>query len=219
MADPKIARAWFLVTAVAVVVAIGIQLPETAATADGWFSTPLYRVLNLFTFFTICSNLLVGLASALLVIRPDRRSTAFDVLRLTGVVAIAVTGVVYHLLLAGLVELSPVGALSNLLTHTVVPLLGVVGWLLFGPRGRTSWRVVALTLVFPLGWLAFTLVRGPLAGGWYPYPFLDISELGLGTVLLNGFGIGVVFLGLSAGAHALDRVLAGGTVYRGLRQD
>lgn len=53
-------------------------------------------------------------------------------------------------------------------------MLCVVGWLLFGPRGRTVMAHVWLALLFPVGWLVFALVRGPLVGGYYPYPFLDV---------------------------------------------
>ena len=218
MTDPRAARVWFAATALLALLAVTLQLPGAAAETGGYFTEPWHKVLNVFAYFTIQSNLLVGVTSLLLAIRPDRPSTMFRVLRLTGVLAITVTGVVFHLLLAHLVEPTGVGAFTNLLTHTAVPVLAVLGWLLFGPRG-TTWPVVGLTLLLPLAWFAFTLVRGAAVGGFYPYPFLDVDELGLAQVLLNGLGIAGAWVALAVVARLADRALTSGRVYAGLHQD
>lgn len=207
---PALARAWFLVTVVVVVVALAVQVPVSVGQEGGFFDVPLYRGLNLFAYFTVQSNLLVAASALLTALQPDVDTLLRRVLRLTALVAITVTGLVYHAVLSGLVELSPAAAFADLLLHTVVPLLAVLGWLALGPRGRTSWRVVGLTVVFPLLWLAVTLVRGPLVGGFWPYPFVDVDELGWGQVLLSCGAVAVLFVGLAAGAHLLDRLLRRG---------
>lgn len=219
MTNPRAARAWFATTALLALLGIVLQLPAVAsADPGGLFAEPWARVLNLFAYFTIQSNILLGATTLLLALRPGRSGPLFDVVRLTGVLAITVTGVVFHLLLAGLVDPMGIGAITNLLTHTVVPALGVLGWLLFGPRGGTSWRTVGLTLVFPLAWFVFTLVRGAVSG-YYPYPFLDVDELGLARAVVNGLTIAVAWLGLGAVARLADRALGSGRVYAGLHQD
>jgi hypothetical protein len=91
--------------------------------------------------------------------------------------------------------------------HTASPVLCVAGWLLFGPRVASGPRVVALALLYPLAWLAFTLVRGPLVD-FYPYPFLDVRLHGYPVVLLNCLFVGILFAALAACATALDRALA-----------
>lgn len=202
------ARIWFAATAIAVAVGIGIQLPVSAGATGGFFTAPLHKALNVFAFFTIQSNLLVGLSALLTALDPDRDTVLRRVVRLTGLVAITVTGLVYHTVLAGLSELSGPGLVADTLVHTVVPLLAVVGWCLFGPRGWTSWQVVGLSVIFPLAWLTFTLVRGPLVGGFWPYPFLDVDEIGWTRAILNGAGVGVVFVTLAAAAHGADRLLS-----------
>jgi len=88
--------------------------------------------------------------------------------------------------------------------HTAVPLLGVVGWLLFGPRGLISWRTVALAFVYPVGWVAFTMIRGA-AIHWYPYPFIDVDDLGYARAAVNVVAVAAVFFGLAAAAYAYDR--------------
>ena len=199
-------RWWFGVNAVVVVVALVIQIPITAGATGGFFDTPAARVANLFTFFTILSNLIVGATSVLLAIDPHRTSRVFATLRLDAVLAIAITAIVYHLLLAGLDDFHGAEAFANQLWHTVSPLLAVVGWVVFGPRGLVNRRVVAWSLVYPMAWLVGTLVRGALIG-WYPYPFVDVIKLGYGRVALNCVGITALFFVLAALTLGIDATL------------
>jgi hypothetical protein len=193
------------VTALAVAVGIVVQVVVTATTTEGFFRDNPDRVFNVFAYFTIQSNLLLGGTCLLLAIDPDRwHSVVFKTLRLNGVLCIAVTGIVYHLVLAGSDTLSGGAAVANFFVHTATPVLGVLGWLIFGPRGQTDSRVVGWSLVFPLLWLAFTLIRGE-GTGFYPYPFMNVTEHGYGTVLLNCLLVALLFLALAAGTTLLDR--------------
>jgi drug/metabolite transporter (DMT)-like permease len=186
---------------------IVVQLVVTANGTEGFFPDNPERVLNVFAYFTIQSNLLLGATALVLAFWPDRpEGVLFKTLRLNGVLCIAVTGIVYHLVLAGLDELSGWAAFTNFLLHTAAPVVGVLGWLLFGPRGRTDPRIVAWSIVFPVAWLVFTLVRGEFVG-FYPYPFVDVTEHGYAQVLLNCLLVAVLFLALAAGATVLDRRL------------
>jgi hypothetical protein len=63
-------------------------------------------------------------------------------------------------------------------------------------------------LVVPVGWLLYTLVRGAFVD-WYPYPFVDVGQHGLGAVLLNALAISALMLALAFGARWLDRRLPG----------
>lgn len=200
-------RVWAGVTAFAVAAGIVVQLFVTANGTEGFFPDNPERVFNVFAYFTIQSNLLLGATVLMLALQPDRpQSTLFKTLRLNGVLCIAVTGIVYHLVLAGLDDLTGWAAVANLLLHTATPILGVLGWLLFGPRGKTDQRIVGWSIVYPLLWLVFTLVRGEFVG-FYPYPFVDVGEHGYARVLLNCLLVAVLFLALAAGASFLDRRL------------
>ena len=174
----------------------------SAVKTPGRFHTGIERGFNTFAFFTIESNLIVGGTTALLALGWTGPLT-FRTFRLIGLVAITVTGVVYHVALASLFDLDGLHQLGNQLVHTVVPLLTVLGWLIFGPRGCTSRRVAWLSLLFPACWLAFTLIRGAVIH-WYPYPFIDVAAIGYAKAILNSFWVSLLLLGLAAGATALD---------------
>ncbi|HEY9338061.1 MAG TPA: Pr6Pr family membrane protein [Kribbella sp.] len=200
-------RIWAWLTVTVVLAGIVIQLPLSAQNEEGFFSTAPERLFNVFAYFTIQSNLLLGGTVLVLALWPDRtRGAVFKTLRLNGVLCIAVTGIVYHAVLAGLDELSGWAWVSNFLLHTAAPIAGVLGWLLFGPRGQTDWRIVGWSIVYPLLWLAFTLIRGEFVH-FYPYPFVNVDEHGYGRVLLNCLLVAVLFLALAAGATTLDRRL------------
>jgi len=99
-----VSRGWFAVTAVSAFSAVAIQV-VVAAGARGHFTTPLEMALSVFAFFTIQSNIIVALTCLLLAVRLERTSELFRMFRLSGVVAILITGLVYHTMLAGLVYL------------------------------------------------------------------------------------------------------------------
>ena len=178
MNDTRLARAFFCATSLIVTFGLVLQLwlSVTSGSDDGSFASTPARIVNFFSFFTVLSNIAVAVTTGLLAIRPHRPSTLFRTLRLDGVVAIAVTGVVFHLALAQLQELTRWYALADGILHTVSPMMALLGWLVFGPRGALSTRVVLLAVIAPVTWIAYALVRGAIVldrygNHYYPYPF------------------------------------------------
>ncbi|WP_373564580.1 Pr6Pr family membrane protein [Sphingobacterium sp. E70] len=55
------------------------------------------------------------------------------------------------------------------------------------------WRSIFNWLLYPFVYLLYTLWHGALSG-FYPYPFVDVSELGMNSVLTNSVIITVAFL-------------------------
>lgn len=212
--DPRIARVWFAATALTVLVAMVVQVRATLQVDSGFFDSDLKRVLNLFVFFTIQSNLLVGVTTAMLARRLDRPSTAFRAVYLAAVLDITVTGVVFQVALADLDQLEGKAAAADFLLHKMIPAMAVIGWLVFGPRGLFTRRIVPYATIVPLAWVGFTLARAPFASDFYPYPFIDVSDLGYPRVLVNIAVITALFFGLAAGAVALDRRLGNTTPAR-----
>jgi hypothetical protein len=198
-----VGRLWFAATALVVLVGIVLQLRATASLSSGFFDTDQARVLSVFAYFTIQSNIIVGVTSALLAVRVSRKPHWFWVLRLDGVLCITVTFVVFRLALQDLQDLEGVARTADFLLHTLSPVMCVVGWLVLGPRAKTSWDVVRHSAVFPLLWLVFALTL-QLTDGFSLYPFLDVAENGWPRVLLNAAVVAVFFLGLAAAAHLVD---------------
>ena len=84
----------------------------------------------------------------------------------------------YYLLLASSITSTGWVLFYDRLLHYVMPPAFVLFWLLFVPSGGVGIASAAWVLVPPLVYAAYTFVRGPLTG-FYPYPFVDVPELGI----------------------------------------
>lgn len=199
-------RMWFALTALVAFTGLAVQTSVTATAEGGQFDTVAGRIFNMFCYFTILSNVLTCATHTLLARDPGRDGPVFRAFRLAGLIGIAVTGIVYHAVLRALYDMTGAAHVADLLLHTATPILAVLGWLVFGPRGLTSARTALHALLFPALYLVFTLIRGPIVD-FYPYPFLDVAANGYGRVLLNSLVVAALFLLLAFGAVALDRVL------------
>jgi len=176
---------------------LGLFFYETTAQKTG--AAFVHGIINYFSYFTILSNILV--ASCLTFsLAPPRSAPAKFVarpgLRTAAAVYIIVTGVVYLLLLR---KLSPPGStlfVANVILHYVVPVIYVLDWLVFVPKGTLRWKQALIWLVFPLLYAVYTLIHGSLTG-FYPYFFINVARLGYPSVLMNClfFMVGFAFLG------------------------
>ena len=210
MDTQRLARPWHTVTAVVTWAALALQLvliirggvvlDETSPPALGT------RLIRFISYFTILTNLLVAVTTTTLGLGQTVAPRWWRVLRLNAVVGITVTGLVHWFLLRPLLDLSGADYVADKLLHVVVPLLAVVGWVVFGPRGKAERSLLLPSLIYPVGWLIYTLVRGAVAN-WYPYPFLDVRLHGYPAALLACAGVAVLLIALTWGAMVLDRRL------------
>ncbi|MGS0685061.1 Pr6Pr family membrane protein [Nakamurella sp. GG22] len=218
-ADPRsrtvrAARIWNAIIVIDVIVALVIQLwliftggpdPNTGDTvASVGIGT---RLIQTVSFFTIQSNLLVLVVAATLVVDPRRDGRFWRVLRLDALLGITVTGLVFDLILIHYVHPTGWQLVATIGFHYIAPWATLLGWLLFGPRPRIDRTTIAWSLVWPIAWIVYTFVRGALVD-WYPYPFLDVDEVGLEVALRNTLFVLAVAAVLLAVFRLIDRVLA-----------
>lgn len=188
--------------AIVALVALAGLVVQFAATLDqtGSVAGTLWTLLR---YFTVLTNLLVALAFGWVAIggRPHPR-------RLAGVMlAILLVGIIYGLLLRGLLALSGGALLADTLLHKVTPVLVPLWWIAFAVRGQLRWRDPWGWALFPALYLPYALLRG-MAEGRYAYPFIDVAKIGIGTVLVNAV---LIAMGFVAAGHALvwiDRRMA-----------
>ncbi len=208
---PKASRIWHAVIVVDIAVALVIQLaliltggpdPNTGDTvASVGIGT---RMIQTLSFFTIQSNLLVLIVAITLVIDPRRDGRFWRVLRLDALLGIVITGLVFDLILIHYVHPSGWQLVATIGFHYIAPWATLLGWLLFGPRPRIDRATMAWALVWPIAWIAYTFVRGALVH-WYPYPFLNVQQIGFWTALRNTSFVVVLALVLMAVFKLIDR--------------
>jgi hypothetical protein len=119
---------------------------------------------------------------------------------------IIIVGTVYYLLLRGVSNAEGWPLFFEQVLHYVTPPLFVLDWLLFVPKGEVAWRTGVAYLGFPAAYAAWTLGHGAVSG-WYPYPFLDVPELGYPRTLFNIAGLVLAFLALELILVGIGRLI------------
>ena len=177
----------------------GVQAGESA----------LAILVALTSFFTIWTNVAVALTLTVPLVLPDTRLGQFfrrpDVVT---AVAASITFVmlIYHLLLSSQVNPEGIALGTDILAHYLVPILFVGYWWVVSPKETLRWRDPLVWLSYPLAYQVHVLIRGALTD-FYPYPFVDVGELGLVSVLGNTLGIGAVFVVISLVFVAIGRAV------------
>jgi hypothetical protein len=119
----------------------------------------------------------------------------FDAVRGAVTLYIAITGIVFAVLLSGLQEsLDTHIGWIDFVVHKLIPIVLVADWLIDPPRHRLSITTALLWLAYPAVRLAYTLIRGASTDR-YPYPFVDVNQLGYGGVLWRSAVLLVSFAG------------------------
>ena len=162
-------------------------------------------------YFTIQSNLIAAAVLLWNAVRPPTAANLSrrDLIRGASVLYLAITGIVYALLLSGYnAQVQGPMAAANLMLHYIAPLAVFADWLLVPPAPGLSFRRALTWTAYPLLYLAVALVRGAITG-WYPYPFLDPAVAG-------GYG-GVAVFSAVVMAGALGFIALLVAVGRGVR--
>ena len=163
-----------------------------------------HSVLNFFSYFTNLSNLFAALVLLLSVCSGNIRSR--DVVRYVSTVNTTIVGLVFVVLLRN----ESLGGLLpwvNFVLHFVMPVGIVLDWLCAPPASQLERKHVLFALLFPAGYLGYTISRGA-STGWYPYPFLNpVSNGGYGGVAAYSVGLALTFLAISLTLHVVGNRL------------
>jgi hypothetical protein len=190
----------------------------------GWFALigQFYLILNnrqtsvletitrYFTFFTILTNILIAAGSTLILLKPLSGWGKFfsKATTLTAIaVNITIVGATYNIILRFLWNPQGMQRVVDELLHLVIPLAFILFWLIFVPKGQVKWNNIPLWTVYPLAYLAVILIRGALSG-YYPYPFLEVTQLRYPHVLLNCAGIAVAFIIVAILFVGVDKLMS-----------
>lgn len=197
-----IARIAALIVAAAAWTGLGVQYVATSRNAaNGDVLTTLWILL---LFFTIWANIVVAVLMSGMAL--GQRWAQRPVLLGGATLSILLVGIVYGLLLRGLLELSDGDLIADTLLHKVTPILLPLWWLIFAAKRQLNWSTPWIWALFPLAYLPYALLRG-LAEGTYAYPFISITKLGWGGVAVNAALIALGFIVAGYGLVWVDRRL------------
>lgn len=176
------------------IAAIAAQLTKSIGTAIELGRDVATTIANFFSFFTILSNAAAAVVLAWIALwylfkgrRADAEPHGLAVALACVSTYMIITGIVYNTLLRG-IEL-PQGSAPIPWSNEVLHLIGPIFLLLdvfLGPLRRAlPWRSLWAVVAFPIVWVIYTMIRGPLVTNpvsgdpfWYPYPFLNPNNPG-----------------------------------------
>lgn len=155
------------------------------------------------SYFTNQSNAAFAVLLVAIGVLGPRRRPSWDDVRGAVTFYLVMTGLIYALWVAPLAELGrwDIGW-TGIVLHRIAPIAALIDWMAT-PRRRSPARVRVLWwLVYPLGYLAFTWIRGAVTS-WYPYDFLDPTIGGWPPVLRTTLIVLCVFLLFAALVHSI----------------
>jgi len=176
----------------------------------------LTMTVNFFSYFTMQSNLLLAMTLLCAQIAPLSsigKWASKPSVRSALLLYVGIAGIVYFLMLRDVWHPRGWQLFGDQILHYCVPLLYAADWIFLSGRGRLSWRDVLWWLAFPAAYSAYTLAHGYISR-FYPYPFLDVRDIGLEAVLLNMGLLATAFLVMGGMLTFLDWVGAWQRVFR-----
>ncbi|RST54569.1 hypothetical protein EJI01_11090 [Variovorax sp. MHTC-1] len=187
--------------------ALALQLALSIGLATAGGRTAGWGVFMYLGYFTILTNLLAALA--LTAAASAAQGTLQRFFRRPGVASaiganIAVVGLVYFFVLRHIWNPEGLLWLADVLLHYLMPVLFLAYWWIAVPARGLRWRDLPHWWIYPLGYLAYALVRGAIAGV-YPYPFIDAGALGYGRTALNAVAVLIGFSLVAALLVAIGR--------------
>lgn len=166
-------------------------------------------VIQILSFYTIQTNLLIAIAMTAILIKPlSAWGRLFSSVSVQTSIAVYITivGLIYALILKGVWKPQGLFKLTDILLHTASPIMYVLFWLFFVLKERIKWQQVFLWAIFPFVYLIYSLIRGSITGD-YPYGFIDASKISYQQIAVNSLMVLVAFLFISAIFIMISRFL------------
>ena len=153
-------------------------------------------IIRYFSYFTILTNILVACCSTILARQRNTRLYTF-VARQTTLAAVAVyiviVGVTYNIILRSIWDPQGLQLVVDELLHSIVPILFLIYWLKFTPKQELHWKNAFHWTAFPGVYSVYIFLRGSISG-FYPYPFINVNQLGFMHAVFNAGIIAMVIV-------------------------
>lgn len=156
-------------------------------------------IIRFFSYFTILTNSLVALCFTVLIINRESGwgrffSNSKTLAALT--VYICVVGIIYNTVLRQLWAPQGLQLVVDELLHSVNPGGFILYWFMFAPKDNLKWTDAFSWLIYPFVYLLYVLTLGVFFK-FYPYPFIDVNNIGFYKVALNSGAMMIVFMLIS----------------------
>lgn len=166
-------------------------------------------LLRFFSFFTIDTNILAALCFSFILLRSNSGVGRFftKATTITAItIYITIVGIVYNVILRSAWQPEGLQKIVDELLHVVIPALFILFWLIFIPIEQLKWKNAFSWLIYPGVYMAYAIIHGAITK-FYPYPFVDVNQLGYNKALLNAALVLLIILLLSLALIATGKLM------------
>lgn len=196
----KLSIAFALIAWFAVIVQFYLMMENRVASVPE-------TIIRFFSFFTILTNTLVAIYFTSQSRKENPTSFFGKAGRLTAItVYILVVGLIYQLILRQVWEPTGMQKIVDELLHSVTPVITLIYWFLYEKKRQVNWSQIPYWLIYPAIYLIYVLIRGHISS-FYPYPFVNVTEIGYQQTLINSLGVLILFVILSSGMILIGKKL------------
>ncbi|MCK3850308.1 Pr6Pr family membrane protein [Pseudomonas sp. W2Jun17] len=190
---------------------VGLAIQQYLILYSRWSieASLLGGLVSFFSFFTVLTNTLVVVVLSYAWVNRESAGKRFFLAPhiSSGVaVSIVVVSLAYNLLLRHLWSPEGFQFIADELLHDVMPLLFLIYWWRYVPKGFLRLKHIGAWVIYPLMYFAYVLMRGHLLGQ-YQYPFIDVDRLGYPQVFVNAGGILAGFVAIALVMVGLDKFI------------
>lgn len=140
--------------------------------------------LRFFSFFTITTNIMVAIYFTMQLLG-NTNGILNKPGTLTAItVYITVVGLIYQIALRHTWHPTGLRMVVDELLHSVIPILVIIYWYLYEEKREIKYIRALKWLIYPAIYLVFIMDRAYFTG-YYPYPFFNVNELGIGKTALH----------------------------------
>lgn len=152
-------------------------------------------VIRFFSFYTILTNTLVSIYFTYIAFVKNQEPKSGILTAIT--TYIFMVGIIYQLVLRHVWQPLVRQLIVDKLLHSITPILVILFWYMYERTKSVSYSHLLKWGIYPLIYLIFILIRGSFSN-FYPYPFVDVRNLGLASVHTYSVVLLLMFLMISA---------------------
>ncbi|REG88727.1 hypothetical protein C8N25_108162 [Algoriphagus antarcticus] len=106
-------------------------------------------------------------------------------------------GIVYQVALRHVWQPQGLQMVVDELLHSIIPILVIIFWAKYEKTKSVNYSQLLKWAIYPITYLAYILIRGSFSN-FYPYPFVDVTKLGMTAVLTNSVVLVLIFIVISS---------------------
>ena len=167
------------------------------------------NMANTFSYFTVLTNLLIAISLSITILLPETKISQFftkAVVQSSLTSYIIIVCIIYNFAIrSSWIEPVPKVIYNNIL-HVLTPILYLLRWIIYVPKGKLLWYDSIKSLVYPFTYLIYTLIRGELVN-WYPYFFIDLRYISYLEASINILLVITLFILFGSLLISIDKII------------